>query len=214
MHDGVVVDYWGDAVMAMFGAPETQPDHAVRACRAACQMLAQITMLNQKHQALTKGQFNLGIGINSGIARVGNTGSSIKFKYGPLGNTVNVASRIESITKKFGVTCLISQSTQRYLQSEFCSRRIAQILVQGIPEPVDIHQLLESNSMETAKLCHQYELALQEFEAGNITDSISLLGGLIKRWSNDLPSKLLLQRCTERLTSNEPFDPIWIMDQK
>ncbi len=106
--EGVVVDYVGDAVMAMFGAPEPQPDHATRACRAALEMLRRVPELNTQHQSLTT-DFHLGIGINSGIARVGNTGSRIKFKYGPLGNTVNMASRVESLTKKFGVSCIFTR---------------------------------------------------------------------------------------------------------
>ena len=92
--DGVLVNYIGDELVAMWGAPAEQPDHAQRACDAACQMLQQIEPLRQHWSAITPEKFGVGIGIHTGTARVGNTGSKVKFQYGPLGNTVNLASRV------------------------------------------------------------------------------------------------------------------------
>jgi class 3 adenylate cyclase len=86
-HVGVLVDYIGDELMAMWGAPEEQPHHARLACHAALDMLACVPKLNERWQPVLKEAMGVGIGINTGMARVGNTGSEQKFKYGPLGNT-------------------------------------------------------------------------------------------------------------------------------
>src|SRR5262249_42295781 len=88
-HRGVLIDYIGDELMAMWGAPVKQEDHARLACRAALDMLGQVETLNQRWQSILGGPLRLGTGINTGVARVGNTGTRRKFKYGPLGNTVN-----------------------------------------------------------------------------------------------------------------------------
>ena len=111
--DGVLVDYVGDELMAMWGAPAEQPDHARRACRSAVEMLELLDPLRERWKEITPDKFGFGIGINTGMARVGNTGSKVKFKYGPLGNTVNLASRVQGITKKLGVAALITDSTAK-----------------------------------------------------------------------------------------------------
>lgn len=211
--DGVVVDYVGDAVMAMFGAPEPQSDHADRACRAALAMLARVPELNSRHQALTA-NFNLGIGINSGIARVGNTGSRIKFKYGPLGSTVNMASRIESITKKFGVSCIFTGSTQAIFTESFLARKLSRIRVVGIVDPVDIYQLMPEVNAELTQLCQGYEQALGLFESQNLPEAIAQFASVIKRWSDDIPSQLMLRRCVDSMNSSQPFDAVFNMLEK
>ena len=211
--DGVVVDYVGDAVMAMFGAPEPQSDHATRACRAALAMLGRIPELNCRHQALTT-DFNLGIGVNSGIARVGNTGSRIKFKYGPLGSTVNMASRVESITKKFGVTCIFTESTQALLSEAFQSRRLSRIRVVGIDDPVDIYQLMPTDKEDADQLRTSYEQALQLFENQNLPEAVAQFASIIRRWSDDRPSQLMLRRCVDAMNTSQPFESVFNMLEK
>src|SRR5262249_19139262 len=86
--EGVLVDYSGDELMAMWGAPRDQPDQAVRAVRAGLAILAALPRLSERWRDVLGGPVSVGVGINSGVARVGNTGSRFKFKYGPLGNAV------------------------------------------------------------------------------------------------------------------------------
>ncbi len=211
--EGVVVDYVGDAVMAMFGAPEPQPDHATRACRAALEMLRRVPELNTQHQSLTT-DFHLGIGINSGIARVGNTGSRIKFKYGPLGNTVNMASRVESLTKKFGVSCIFTESTHKLLSESFLSRRLSRVRVVGIPEPVDLYQLMPEANEDARQLCSEYEQLLQLFESQKLTEAIGQFANVKKRWDSDMPSQLMLNRCVAAMNSGQDFDAVFNMLEK
>src|SRR5262249_30543675 len=96
---GVLVDYIGDELMAMWGAPEPQEDHARLACRAALDMLARLPGLSERWQPVLGEPIEIGLGINTGVARVGKSGSPHKIRYGPLGNTVNLASRVQGATK-------------------------------------------------------------------------------------------------------------------
>ena len=111
--DGVLVDYLGDELMAMWGAPIAQVDHADLACRAAKEMIQSLPDISERWQAELGCSVELGIGINSGVARVGNTGSRQKFKYGPLGDTVNVASRVQGASKYLGADCLFRRTVDR-----------------------------------------------------------------------------------------------------
>jgi adenylate cyclase len=113
---GVLVDYVGDELLAMFGAPCEQPDQAARAARAAragLGMLQALAVLNSRWHKTLGGAMDLGIGINSGPASVGNSGSRFKFKYGPLGNTVNLGSRTQGLTKYLKCRLLLTEATRR-----------------------------------------------------------------------------------------------------
>lgn len=212
--DGVVVDYIGDALMAMFGAPELQSDHADRACRAAYEMLRLVPMLSDRYKELVDGKFGIGIGVNSGQARVGNTGSRVKFKYGPLGNTVNMASRIEGITKQIGVPGLMTGSTKAALTGTVLSRRLTAVRVVGIPEPVQLYEIQPDDSPARKDLCARYEAALECYERQEAAESLSLLAAIVKEWPNDYPSQLLLKRAAACFSQTEPFDPVWTLSQK
>ena len=118
-HAGVLVDYIGDELVAMWGAPAAQPEHARLACLAAIDMLKAVPGINQRWSTTLQEPMALGIGVNSGIARVGNTGSHHKFKYGPLGNTVNLASRVQGATKYLRSPILVTGSTHSQLGSGF-----------------------------------------------------------------------------------------------
>ncbi|MCI0457328.1 MAG: adenylate/guanylate cyclase domain-containing protein [Gemmataceae bacterium] len=108
----------------------------------------------------------IGIGINTGPAQVGNTGSSRKFMYGPLGNTVNLASRVEGATKHLKVPVLITGSTRAQLGEAFALRRLCRVRVVGIQEPVDLYELHgETASAEWLAFRDSYEAALALYEA-------------------------------------------------
>ena len=138
---GVVVDYIGDGLLAMWNAPVEQPDHAARACRAALAMRDGLPELNRRWEDRIGRPIGLGIGINSGPALVGNTGSHKKFKYGPLGHTVNLASRVEGATKHLGVSLLITGSTRSGSANSFATRRLCRARVVGIAGEVELHEL-------------------------------------------------------------------------
>src|SRR5206468_8312824 len=143
---GVLVDYIGDELLAMWGAPEEQADHARLACLAALDMFNLLPKLNERWQEKLGEPMSLGIGVNTGIARVGNTGSRHKFKYGPLGNTVNLASRVQGATKYLKCPLLMTEWTQARLDETFRVRKLCQVRVVNIKQEVDLYELVPENA--------------------------------------------------------------------
>lgn len=138
---GVVVDYAGDGILAMWNAPVAQADHVARAGRAALAMLGELPGLNERWQATTGTPLAMGIGINTGPALVGNTGCSRRLKYGPFGLTVNLASRIQDATKKVGVPLLVSASVRDRLPGGFRTRSVGAVPLAGITGDVELFEL-------------------------------------------------------------------------
>ncbi len=213
--DGVVVDYIGDEVMAMWGAPADQPDHAVRACESALEMLKLVEPLRKRWSEVVPEQFGIGIGINSGIAQVGNTGSAIRFKYGPLGNMVNLASRIQGVTRKLGVEALIAEATSRAIADQFDQRHLAVIRPMGISEPIGIHELKCNATDQWRSMASRYESAHTCFASNELTAAARQLASLIDDHPEDDPSIVLLGRVVEGLTRHqETVDSVWTLDSK
>jgi adenylate cyclase len=213
-HHGVLVDYIGDELMAMWGAPQEQPDHATLACKAALDMLDKLPATVQRWKDVLGEDFALGIGLNTGTARVGNTGTARKFKYGPLGNTVNLASRVQGATKHFHTTCLITGSTRAALEGHFCTRRLSKVQVVNISEPVDLHELAPQCHPNWDDLQTRYEAALAHFESREFRDAAHILGSLQRENPADGPSLMLLARAVNALCDPDTYDPVWRFDKK
>jgi adenylate cyclase len=214
-HAGVLVDYVGDELMAMWGAPEEQTDHTQLACRAALAMLDQVPKLNERWQTVLKEPMEVGIGINTGLARVGNIGSHHKFKYGPLGNSVNLASRVQGATKYLKCKLLITGETQAALDSSFATRRLCPVRVVNIAEPVALYELVPSNQPGWPEAKMQYEQALEEFENKNFSRAARILGNWRVHNPWDAPALLLLHRVVQCMVEEpNPFDPVWVLPGK
>ena len=115
---GTVNQYIGDAVMVIFGAPQPQPDHALRAVRAAVEVVRRVHGLRDRWKELGAEEFRIGIGIHTGKAVVGTVGSPRRLDYTAIGDTVNTAARIESANKELQSEVLISQATFAALPDE------------------------------------------------------------------------------------------------
>jgi adenylate cyclase len=217
VHDwqGVLVDYIGDALIAMWGAPEAQPDHARLACRAALDMLARLPGLDGRWRERLGEPMRLGIGVHTGVARVGNMGSSHKFKYGPLGNDVNLASRVEGATKYLKCPLLITGVTRAALGEGFSARRVARVRVVNITTPVDLYELGEPNRPGWPEACRDYEEALALFEQKEFTRAKQILGGLRARHPGDGPALVLLGRAVRCLDEGpDALHPLWELGGK
>lgn len=213
--DGVVVDYIGDALMAMWGAPEDQPDHAARACQAAIAMFDSLPALNVTWQPVIKEPLDLSIGINSGTAQVGNVGSKVRSKYGALGNNVNLASRVQGATKYLKVPILITEATNAHLDETFSTRRLCQVRVVNIEQPVTLLELTGPNHPDWNVLKSDYEQALDEFTKGNFRPACRILGRLILDHPNDGPALLLLARAVDYLVETpKAFDGVLVLGGK
>jgi adenylate cyclase len=208
--DGVLVDYVGDGLLAMWNAPKDQPDHAERACRAAIAVQRELPLLSARWEPEAGEPIRIGIGIHSGTALVGNTGSRVKFKYGPMGPAVNLASRVENATKSLGVNLLVTTETRRYLPNAEGTRRLGGMRVQGIGQPVDVYELFPGEPAEGWRQRRDtFEAALHHFEQQQWAEACRLLVGLLAEGGEyDIPGLQLLERSVECLRSRpEPFDP-------
>jgi len=217
---GVLVDYMGDGFMAMWNAPQDQPKHAELACRAALAMTGDLPELSAKWQPIVGQQLRLGLGINTGPAMVGNTGTAYKLKYGPLGHTVNLASRVEGATKHLEVAVLITGSTQAQLCEGFATRRLCKVRVVGIEGKVDLYELCPTTADDawTARRT-AYETALQQYESKNWADACRSLYPLLVQRAGadgmDIPSLNLLARAVDCLKDPpKEFDPVIEFRQK
>ena len=215
-HQGVLVDYIGDELMAMWGAPVEQPDHARLACQAALAMLDTLPGLNERWEPILGEPLHIGIGLNTGVARVGNTGSRQKFKYGPLGNTVNLASRVQGATKYLKCTLLLTEWTQARLDERFRTRRLCQVRVVNIQQPVALYELLPNDFPHWPELKVKYEQALAEFDARNFRPAARILSNLLGEVVHeDGPSLVLLSRAVNALVGDaEEKHPVWNLPGK
>src|SRR5262249_49668143 len=150
------------------------------------------------------GQMNVGMGINTGPAYVGNVGSRLKFKYGALGTTVNAASRIQNATKVFRCRALLTAGTRRRLPEGLLTRRLGRVTVRGIREEVDLFELLAPDWPQAGEACTQYERALQLFEGGEFSSAARLLGNWRSSCPTDDPVLVLMYRSVEAMVKGPP----------
>jgi class 3 adenylate cyclase len=212
--DGVLVDYIGDELIAMWGTPVDHSDHAARACLAALEMIQRLEVLNAKWDQELGQAMELGVGVNSGTAQVGNTGTKRKFKYGPLGNTVNLASRVEGATKHLKSSVLVTGYTVDRLGDQLHRRRLSRVRVVNIEEPVDLYELVATADDDWQQLCNRYETALKAFEDREFFTATKYLGNLVADYPSDGPSQLLLSRAVNAMIEPQGFDPVWNLTSK
>lgn len=218
-HSGVLVDFVGDELLAMWGAPQVRDDHADLACRAALDMMQSMPKINQRWRSrldptgdnpdLTTA---IGIGINSGLAYVGNSGTSRKFKYGPLGNMVNLASRVQGATKYLKTNVLFTGATQARLSDPFLTRRLCQVRVKNIMTPVALIELLDTNHCDRERQ-QQYEAALELFEARKPWEAFRLVSRLVSDDPTDGPSRVLMNRVVDVMDEHD-YEVVWELPGK
>ncbi|MCB9873361.1 MAG: HAMP domain-containing protein [Planctomycetaceae bacterium] len=140
-HGGMVNKYLGDGFMALFGAGDERADHADAALQAGADMLLRLRGLNDRFQQRRIAPLGIGIGIHTGLALVGSIGSASRLEFTAIGDTVNVASRVESVTKSVGVPLLITAATRQFLTREWKLVECEPQKVKGVVEPIVIFTL-------------------------------------------------------------------------
>jgi adenylate cyclase len=162
---GVIDKFIGDAIMALFNAPLDQQDHAARALRAAVGCLREMEALNRELAAAGHEPMQMRIGLHTGPAVVGNLGSSQRFDYTAVGDTVNLASRLEGACKRFDVRCLVSDATWRLAGGVVPGRELGLLRVAGRKEPIVVH---EASPALDPELVAAYGRALAALRAGEV----------------------------------------------
>jgi adenylate cyclase len=167
---GTLIKYIGDAVFAIWGAPLRMDDHATPACRAAVGM----SRLQQQIGDRPAGKLVTRIGVHTGSMLVGNLGSSQRFDYTAIGDTINLAARLESINKRFGTQTLVSGEALAATDGSLIARPLGHIRVVGRGEPVAIHELLGISGETTrpnAQAIERFERALEDFSASRFEEA-------------------------------------------
>jgi adenylate cyclase len=142
-YNGTLDKYVGDEIMAFWGAPVPQEDHALLACRAALEMIVELDVMNRAWIAEGKPDLKIGIGLNSGDMVVGNMGSSSRMDYTLMGDNVNLGARLEGTNKVYGTTIIISEFTYALVRDHVVVRELDLIRVKGKELPVTIYELLD-----------------------------------------------------------------------
>jgi len=202
---GTLDKYEGDAIIAFWNAPLDQPDHALRACRAAVRCQQELVRLNPEWQSRFGQPVRMRIGINSGLAVVGNMGSKRRFDYTAMGDTVNLASRLEGAGKFYGVSILISEFTFEQAEAELVVRPVDVVRVVGKTQPVKIYELLGLKSgfppekLDWLKIFNQ---AWQAYRERDFAQALTLFASLPEEGL----TRFYVRRCQEFLTSPPPPD--------
>ena len=142
-YNGIINKFIGDAVMAVFGEPIQDENHPLNAVKCGYEMLEKVGELNKKWLAKNKPTIQIGIGINTGEVFVGNIGSEKRMEYTVIGDTVNLASRLESYNKIYKTRILISPSTYEYTKNNISVNKISDAEIRGKAEKIDIYEVLE-----------------------------------------------------------------------
>jgi adenylate cyclase len=218
-YDGVLVQYVGDAIEAFWNAPMDQPDHPRRACQTALDMLTVLDGLRPAFAARGWPKLDIGIGINTGPMIVGNAGSRDRLAYTAMGDTVNVASRVEGLTKEYGVHIVIGEETRRAAGDAFAYRFLDRVAVKGRPEPLTVYELLApAGALAPARLAQlqSYEEAVELYRARQWKEAERLLATLEREAPTDGPIALYRQRSLAAIETPPPpeWDGVHVMATK
>lgn len=215
---GVIDKYIGDAIMAFWGAPLENKAHALSATLSALAMVDALAEFNAENIQRGEPAIDIGIGLNSGTVTVGNMGSRQRFDYTIMGDAVNLASRLEGLTKMYGVHILASEQTVKLLADnpEIVVREVDQVKVKGKTQGIRIFQIvpltLQAQRRATQK---DYSAALEHYYAGRWAEAIAGFDRALAINPDDKPAANIRARCLE-LQSHPPenWDGIYEMKSK
>jgi len=199
--EGAVDKFIGDAVMAVWGVPFKVKNPAIRTCETALKIKEAVEGLKEKMKTDFDYDIDMRIGINSGEVIAGNFGSETKYQYTVIGDTVNVAARLEPLNKKYNTKILIGEETKSQLDDQFVVRKIAKVTVKGKIDEVQVYELLARNFAELgerASAIKKYINATTLVEQGQHDAAITELEEAQKLDPQDTPTKILLEKLNMR----------------
>jgi len=223
-HKGIIDKFIGDAIMAFWGPPFTgEREHALLACQAALQQLENLKDVRRAIPDVTGlrrglSKFDVRMGLSTGPVTAGTIGSENAKNYTVIGDTVNLASRLESANKYYGTNIIIAGPTYEAAKDGIEARELDSIRVLGKTEPVEIYQLLgvKGQLPEAAqKLCARYAEGLAEYRGGRWAPARAAFEDCLKMSPEDGPAKTLMHRLQE-LEAEPPagWDGVWNLDEK
>jgi adenylate cyclase len=212
---GVIDKYIGDAIMALFGVPAPLGNDADRAVRGGLGMLAALDVLNRDRQAEGQSPIKIGIGIGTGQVVAGTIGSPSRMNYTVIGDPVNLAARIESLTKQYGAELMICDATMQALQQPVASRKLDLVRVKGQTSATMLHEVLRPEIHADPAWLATYAAGFEAYTAGLWSDAMGHMQQAIALNPKDKAAKLILERC-HTLNSAPPadWDGVWTHQEK
>ncbi len=209
-YEGTVDKFEGDAIIAFFGAPNQMENHAKVACKTSIDMQKRLADLRKKWREEQRPEMKMRIGMNTGMAVVGNMGSKNRMDYTMIGDTVNTAARLEGMNKVYGVYMLISHATCKEAGDEIMTRELDLVSLVGKKEAVKVYEVVgypEDADENLKKLLALYADGLAAYREMNWDKAIEYFENALKLRSDDGPSKTMLARC-KNFRENPP-DANW-----
>ena len=206
-HNGTIDKYIGDSVMAFWGAPAENDKQAREACLAAIEIEEHIKILNEKWKKESREAFETRIGINTGVALIGNFGYTERFNYTAVGDNVNLASRLEGLNKVYGSEILVSESTEKEAGEGLIFRVLDMVAVKGRQQSVTVYQLLGTISNKASRklvnLASDSEMALVHYLSSQWDEAFDAYSKILAEYPDDITAKMFVQRC-KALRENPP----------
>lgn len=198
--EGTVDKFEGDAIMAFYGAPQNQKDHAIRACLAALDMKQRLAEMREVWNSIGQHELKVRMGINTGDAVVGNMGSRTRMDYTAMGDSVNLASRLEGANKAYGTFAIISEATYEKAKDHIEARRLDRIRVIGKEEPIMVYELLQRKGQLPSymhEMLEKYYEGLELFEQRDWANARKKFKAGLKLLPDDGPCQTYYDRCSE-----------------
>lgn len=219
-NDGTLDKYEGDAIMAFWGAPIPQADHALRACISALQMEERLVAIRAAWMQQGKPSLNIRIGINTGEMVVGNMGGMGKFDYTVIGDSVNLASRLEGANKQYKTKIMASEQTYDLVKESILGRELDLITVKGRSAPLRIFELLQANPHDidrtTREFLATYNSGLRFYRERRWPESLAQFERALHFKPIDYPSRLYVERASHYAANSPPedWDGVFVMQTK
>ncbi len=218
-HGGTLDKLMGDAVMAFFGAPGQMPDHATNAALTAMDMKRELKALRERGEVKGVERLAMGVGLNSGQVTAGNLGSRSFMDYTVIGDTVNLASRLEGLNKHYGTTVIMSGDTAKELDERFLLRELDRVRVKGKDRAVAIYELAGLRAESDAafnELIRVFEEGLALYRGGTWAEAEEAFNEALKTDPEDEPSRLYLRRISSMRDHPLPadWDGVTVFDSK
>jgi len=208
---GTLDKYQGDAVMAFWNAPLDQRDHALRACRAALRCQERLVGLRRAWFEQTGREPRVRVGVHTGVCIVGNMGSKQRFDYTVLGDTANLASRLEGVNKVFGTTVLVSEQTWEQVDGELAGREIGRVVVVGRDEPIKVIEPYALDPKADYSTQEVFESAMSYCAERRLADAMHRF----QQIDTDPVAKAYIDKLASVLQTSDPtWDGVWELSHK
>jgi adenylate cyclase len=219
-HGGILDKYIGDAIMAVFGAPLVVPRDADNAVAASIEMVRALDRFNQQRRLRGVEPIEVGIGISTGEVVAGSIGTTKRMDYTVIGESVNLAARLESANKHYGTSVLVSETTISQLKSALSWREIDLMRISGTEKLISVFEPLECYSealrANLNRVRGAYQKGIRMYRQRQWSEAPSYFNQVLDRCPDDIPSQLYISRCRYYLDKPpaEDWDGVWILDKK